>query len=102
MTQHINQPAVQLSVTTSSARVAMPLSSLNGVEIVNVGTAPAYVASGDSTITASATANRVVHPNWPRIFARGTTDPANSYIAAVTASGTAQLTITPCSSDENV
>jgi hypothetical protein len=97
MAQHINAAAVQLAVTTSSASVQLPPSSLNGVEIVNIGTAPAYVACGGSGVTASATTNRVVQPNWPRIFMRNTGD---LFIAAITASGTATLVITPCSSDE--
>lgn len=97
MAQHINTPTVQLACTTTSARIQLPLSSLNGVEIVNLGTAPAFVASGDSTVTASATANRVVHPNWPRIFAR---KPDDQFVAGITGSGTATLVITPCSADE--
>lgn len=100
--QHINMPSVQLACTTTTARVQVPVSSENGIEIVNIGTSPAFVAGGDGTVTASATTNRVLQPNWPRIFFRGQgVDPANYYVAGITASGTATLVITPCSGDEN-
>lgn len=96
MAQHVNSPSASISASTSSARTAYPASTLNGVEVVNIGTSPVFVASGDVTVAATS-ANRVVHPNWPRIFLR---NPNDTHLAAITASGTATVYFTPCSADE--
>lgn len=96
MSQHVNAPSASISATTTSARTAYPASPLSGVEIVNLGSATVYVASGDSTVTAT-TANRPVHPNWPRIFYR---KPEDTHLAAITSTGTATVVFVPCGPDE--
>jgi hypothetical protein len=88
----VSQPGVALAVTTSSGRVARatagaPLNQV--VRIANTGSAAAFVALGDSTVTA-ATTDLALSPNTVVILA---VNPLMTHVAAITASSTAQLSI---------
>lgn len=81
-----------LSVTSVSSNVALGSSGLNrGAIITNTGTGTAYVALGGSTITAT-TSGFVVLPGATIFLGLNTN--ANTYLAAITATGTATLSIT--------
>lgn len=77
-----------LAVSASSASVAFPSTGAPTLKVTNAGPAVAYVALGGVSITAS-TSNAPIQPGGIVAFGTG----VNGYIAAVTASGAASLTI---------
>ena len=87
-----------ISVTTSSARTAFTdtVSPTNGILVLNTGTSPLYIQTGDVTVVAAVGQN-CVQPNWPRVFEKNR---AHTHIAYITQTGTATLNFTHCSSDE--
>jgi len=78
--------ATPLSVSTASARVALPTGTV--VVVYNTGSSAAYVQLGGSTVTASTSADVIGAGGWSA-FTVG----SNTYLAAVTASGTTSLNI---------
>jgi hypothetical protein len=77
-----------LSVSTTSANVALP-SGAPYVNIYNTGTAPAYWQMGASSSVTATTSDDVIQPGaWVSVANVGQT-----YLAAITASGTATLNI---------
>ena len=78
--------ATPLGVSTTSARVALPAGSV--VVVYNTGASAAFVQLGGAAVTAT-TANDVVAPGGWTAFTVGT----NSFLAAVTSSGTTSLNI---------
>lgn len=78
--------ATPLSVTTSSARVALPTGTV--VIVYNTGANAAYVQLGGSGVTAT-TSDDVIQPNSWLAFTVG----SNTNLAAITASSTASLNI---------
>jgi hypothetical protein len=88
----VSQPGVALAVTTSSARVARATSGaprLESIRIANTGSSAAFIALGDSTVTA-ATTDLALSPNMVVILA---VNPLMTHVAAITSSSTAQLSI---------
>lgn len=86
-----NSPTVTLSVTTTSARVALAQKS-PFILVSNTGSNPAWVSSGDANIAATAsTGNGVCVPNGQTMFLR--ISPNDTNVAAVCATGTATLSI---------
>lgn len=86
-------PTVNLSVTTSSARVAktaLPGGSAapHEVRLVNVSSVVIFVEFGDSTVVASASTSYPLLPNTVEAFQMSA---AQTHIAAIAASGTATL-----------
>jgi hypothetical protein len=76
----------QLSVSATSARVALPTGST--IVVYNTGSVAAYVTLGGSTVTAT-TGNDVIQPSSWSAFTVGT----NTYLAAITSSSTTALNI---------
>lgn len=78
-----------ISVTTSSASVAIPTSNGNQVRIVNESTDTiAYIAFGDSSVTAATTDMPILASTAEAFTVSGT------HVAAITASGTATIKVT--------
>jgi hypothetical protein len=75
-----------LSVTTASSRVSLPAGT--AIVVYNTGTSAAFVQLGGSSVVATTVAD-VIQPNSWMAFAVG----SNTYLAAITASGTATLNI---------
>ena len=79
--------AKSLAVTNASASTALPTTGGNlTLFVTNIGTAVAYVALGGVSVVAT-TSSPPIQPGQAVAFGQG----ANSYIAAITASGTASL-----------
>jgi len=78
--------ATPLSVSTTSSRVALPAGTV--VVVYNTGAAAAYVQLGGSNVAAT-TSNDVVPAGGWMAFDPGT----NTYLAAITASGTTTLNV---------
>ncbi len=90
---------VNLSVTSSSSRVqvltATSLADVSGSSVVrlyNAGSVVVFVAFGDSTVTATTTANMPIAPGSVEAFR---VNPAQTHVAGITAAGTATLYATP-------
>lgn len=89
---------VRLAVTTTSGstRAALPTASPSSViRIFNAGSAIAYVAIGTSTVTATVPAAAGANGSMP--VGSGITEiqvAGNTHVAAITASGTADLYFT--------
>lgn len=77
-----------LSVTTTSARVALGSAGPTAF-IVNTGANVAYVVFGNSSVLATTTLGHPIPSGWGITFDIGSA----TYIAAITASSTASLTI---------
>jgi hypothetical protein len=95
----IPKSTVQLSVTTTSARVAIPTVGrrANSVRVVyTAGTDAARICAGDSSVTATTlTDMRCPNPGTPWLYAEAfSIDPSATHIAAVTDSGTCSLEFT--------
>lgn len=80
--------ATSLSVTTSSANVALPSTAGNAF-ISNVGSSTAYIKFGTGSVTA-ATTDFPIPAGYSVVYSRG----QNTHIAAITAASTASLLIT--------
>ena len=84
---------VPLTASTTTSRVSVDGSSsqtVQGVRVVNEGSAVAYIVAGDSTVVATTSGLRVM-PNSVEVFL---IPPLATHMAAITASGTAQLSFT--------
>ena len=81
---------VALSVTTSSARVALPSAadSAGAITIYNKGTADAYYALGSSSVTATTASIQIPASTFVTVW-RGT----STFLAAITASSSTSLVI---------
>jgi hypothetical protein len=79
--------ATPLGVSTISANRALPAGQV--VVVYNVGTAPAYITLGTSSGVAATTSGDVVPAGGWMAFTVG----SNSYLAAITASGSTTLNI---------
>lgn len=84
----INSPSVSLAVTAASANVLLPNTS-SLIRVVNLGAAPAYLATGGSTITAAVGTNLCIPAGAVEVFAKQNND---RYLAAIS-SGTTNLSI---------
>lgn len=95
--------AVSLSASTTSARVALPVSAPTAEGLGNgtrrmvaiasrTSDADVYVRFGDSTVTATTAAGALVHGGQVRGF---TVPVGATHVAAITASGTATVNIVP-------
>lgn len=78
-----------LTATTSSSRVALPSTGAT-VVVSNAGPSTAYVALGGSTVTATTSSIPVISGFPVTLFATNT----QTFLAGITASSTAVLTIT--------
>jgi hypothetical protein len=78
--------ATPLSVSTTSSRVAAPTGTV--AVVYNVGSTDAYVTVGGSSVTAATSGDVVKAGGW-MAFTLG----SNTYIAAITSSGTTTLNI---------
>lgn len=92
MPSHANQASASISATTTSARTAYPVLG-NGVAVYNSGSVVVFVASGDSTVTAT-TSGQFVAPGETVEFKH---NPADTHLAAITASSTATVYFTDAS-----
>ena len=82
---------VNISVTTSSARAQVSAFATPGeYRIVNDGTVAVFFREGDSGVIATTTADMRIPAGAIEVLTFGST-----YVAAITASGTATLAITP-------
>src|SRR6266851_6763465 len=77
-----------LAVTTTTANVALASVGPTAV-VVNTGTVDAFINFGSNTVTAT-TSSYLLKAGWGIAFNIGT----NTYIAAITSSGTTNLAIT--------
>jgi len=82
-----NGDTAQLAVSTTSARVALPVGAT--VMVYNTGSNPAFVAFGSNTVTATP-ANDEIPAGGALPFTPG----SNTFLAAVTASGATSLNLT--------
>ena len=82
-----NGATAQLAVSTTSARVALPVGAT--VMVYNTGSNAAFVAFGSNAVTAT-TANDEIPAGGALPFAPG----SNSFLAAITASGATSLNLT--------
>lgn len=80
-----------LAVTTASANVALNRSGANQLLVLNLGDAEAFVDFGDSAKTAATTDTPVPAGGWIML----SIPPDATHAAAITASGTATLRLTP-------
>jgi hypothetical protein len=78
--------ATPLAISTASARVALPGGTV--AIVYNTGSNAAYVTLGNSSVVATTT-DDVVQPNSWMAFTVG----ANTYLAAITSTGTTSLNI---------
>jgi len=76
----------QLSLTTTSSRVALPSGAV--IVVYNTGSNVAYVTIGGASVAAT-TGNDAIQPNSWMAFTVG----SNTYLAGITSSGTAALNI---------
>lgn len=83
---------VNLAVTATTGRVAVPTDAYNtSIRIYNnSATIAAFINCGDATVTATTTAGMPVAPGTVEAVGCG-----KGYIAAITASGTTTLYMTP-------
>lgn len=80
---------VNVAATTTTASVALPLVSRDQVMVTNdAGGSLAFVAFGDSTVTASAATSTPVLPGAAYVF---TINPQQTHMAAITGTGTATV-----------
>lgn len=86
----LNSAGVKISASTTSASAAIPMEGATTVRITNDGTTVAYVASGITAPTATS-ANREILPSTCESFAMS---PDHKFVAAVMASGTANIGFT--------
>jgi hypothetical protein len=88
----VTQPGVALAVSTTSASVARATAGAPRNEVIricNTGTAAAFVALGTDAVTAAVT-DLAIPPNGEVFLV---VNPVITHVAAITASGTAQLSI---------
>ena len=78
--------ATPLSASTTSSRVVLPAATV--VVVYNTGSSAAYVQLGGSGVTATTSADVIQSGSW-MAFAVG----SNTYLAAITASGSTTLNI---------
>ena len=95
----INAPSETISATTTTARVAYPISGKKFVRVFNEGTTTVWLASGDSTITAVAKSGQFLPGGKSAVFQHNEND---THIAALMASGTATIYVSPCEANELV
>lgn len=80
---------VNVSATTTTANVALPLVARDQVMVTNApGGSTAFIAFGDSTVTASAATSTPVLPGAAYTF---TINPQQTHMAAITGTGTATV-----------
>jgi len=90
---------VNLSVTSSTGRVAVltatSLADVSGSSVIrlyNAGSVAVFVEFGDGTVTAAVATGMPIAPGSVEAFR---VNPAQTNVAAITASGTATLYATP-------
>lgn len=83
-----NAAPVQLSVSTTSSRVALPTSGPTAL-VVNTGLSTAYLAFGNSSVAAT-TSGIILNPGCTAAFNVN----GQPYLAAITSASTASLSIT--------
>lgn len=99
---------VVISATTSSSNVALPASTIAfpAVTVFNKGSNDAYVALGGSGVTATTSSVVVVagtsYTFWVNSPGSGVAGGPNTYIAAITASGSATLVVYQASGPVNL
>lgn len=89
---NINAQVASLSVTTSSASVALPTTSPSDCIVIDnseTGATECYVKTGSSTVTADTTAAHIAAGEK----AAYRFDPDHTHIAAITASGSTTLRV---------
>lgn len=87
---------ITLSATTTTSRGAITV-DCQCLRIVNIGTVATFIKLGDVTVDATNN-DFVLAPNEAVVIAKGSN---YSYIAAMTASGTATVYVTPCIGGNN-
>lgn len=98
MALNIDTPSATISASTTSARAAYPVPNTQFVRVLNDGAGIAFVASGDSTVTAT-TSNMFIHGNKSTIFEKNVND---THMAVILATGTGNVYFAACSADELV
>ena len=83
-------PTVNLAVTGTTGRVQFSPSPVRSVRIYNAGTVAAFIVCGEATVVATTAAGIPVAPGSVEVLGCGGT-----FVAALTASGTATLYVTP-------
>ena len=84
-------PTVNLAVTGTTARVQFSPSAVRSLRVYNAGTVAAFIqCGGDDTVVATTAAGIPIAPSSVEVIGC-----SGSYIAALTASGTATLYLTP-------
>jgi hypothetical protein len=85
-------PTVTLAVTGTTGRVQVSPSSVRSLRVYNAGTVAAFIqCGGDNTVVATTAAGIPIAPSSVEVLGcQGAT-----YVAAITASGTATLYLTP-------
>lgn len=84
--------AVDLAVSTASARVPLPARSPDSIRVTNPGSVTALLRFGDGTVTAATSTGMDLLPGTVETFRV----PAGyTHVAAITATGSTTLRITP-------
>ena len=89
----ISAATVNLAATTSSSRVALPTfdEGARTSIVYNAGSGDVFIEFGDSTVTASTTADMPIPAGIPIAFDRG----GASHVAAIYGSGAGTVYFTP-------
>lgn len=88
----VNGGTISISASTSNARTALGAALGTTLRIVNSGSVVTFVKFGDSTVTATS-ADLPLLGNTSVVVAIPT---GTTYVAALTASSTATVYVTPC------
>jgi len=85
-------PTVSLAVTATTGRVQyQPGTSGSAIRIYNAGTVAAFIVCGEATVVATTAVGMPIAPSSVEVLGcQGAT-----YVAAITASGTATIYVTP-------
>lgn len=84
---------VNIDVSGSSQRVA--IRPTNSIRVMNNGTATAWIAFGDATITASTSTGMPVGPGVTEVVRFSNKDGSPLYAAAIAAASTGKIYFTP-------
>lgn len=89
---NIDNPSVSLAVTSTAARVALPVANASNVRVYYTGTDICFLESGNSTVTASTSAAKtfITSASGVEVFS---INPSDTHISAVSTSGGGNLYI---------
>lgn len=86
---------VNIDVSSSSQAVKVTEARTCSIKITNAGTAPAWIRSGDSTVTATTTACDPILAGQVEVQTFSSADGSPIYIAAIAAASTGKIYFSP-------